>query len=255
MFTYEYTFYPQKTDKEFIYEYNADIQSFFGSLVCNGLILEDHQSITKADDFFTCRVVTPEIDSLETKYFNKYNIRDFDVIKSKSAKAPSYQFIGENFDVNDSCECKAPSHYVLYTSYCSSASPITCGDCLATVPLYKFPKTYDDSEYFDVLTWQKAYRACDMQFMKDIGERHGYYMIHNPKSALTKAGLEICRYLEERVKKPFYYFLYDFYSKNKPTCPNCGQDWINDDFSVLNYDFVCQKCRLVSNKCKSGIER
>lgn len=255
MFTFEYRFYPLENDKEFIYEFIGDIQSFFGSLVNNGMILEDYQNITKSADLFTCRVVAPETDSLETKNFNKYNFRDFDVIKSKSASAPNYLLIGENFDVNDSCSCKGSSHYVLYTTYCSSVSPIICGDCLSAVPLYKFPKTYDDSEYFDVLTWQKTYRACDVQFMKDVGERHGYYMIHNPKSALAKAGLKICRYLEERVEKPFYYFLFDYYSRNKPICPNCGQDWINDDYSVLNYDFVCQKCRLVSNKCKSGIER
>ena len=94
--------------------------------------------------------------------------------------------------MEDSCTCEAPSHYILFSECLWAASPIICGDCKCPVPLYKFPKTYDGTEYFDLLGWQKAYRACDRQFYEGIGERHGYKMMHDPNSLLSKEALQYC---------------------------------------------------------------
>lgn len=248
MYTFEYRFYPKQFDEAFINEFDSDRNWFISSLSKNGVILEAWQNTVKYETYYACRLIAPEMDSLDEKYYNKYNHQFLETVIKKSAKAPDYEYIGENYDDADCCNCDNASHYILYTSYNSSGSPILCGDCLSPVPLYKFPKTYDDSEYYDILCWQKVYRSCDTQFMQGVGERHGYYMIHNPKSAVSKEGLRICRFLEEQTGKPFYYFLYDYYKKNQSICPNCGNNWINHDFDSYNYNYVCKNCGLVSNQ-------
>ena len=255
MHTFEYRFYPKDFEEDFINEYDSDRNWYISSLVKNGLVLEEWQNTVKYESYYACRLIAPEIDSLDLKYYNKYNHQFLETLIEKSVKPPEYEYIGENYDDVDCCECEHSSHYVLYTAYNSSGSPIICGECLSPVPLYKFPKTYDDSEYYDILNWQKVYRACDTQFMQGVGERHGYYMIHNPKSELARDGFRICRSLEMKTEKPFYYFLYDYYGKNKPVCPVCGEQWVNQYLDTYTYDYVCQACRLVSNKTKTGIKR
>lgn len=247
MFTYEYRFYPKTFDKPEIDKFDNEMQWFIVSLSHNGQILSAYQNTVKYADHYACRVVALEKDSLNEKYNNKYTIKFLGNVKEMSLKPPELIWIGENYDIEDGCLCEAPSHYILCAHYADEAPPILCGDCQKSVPLYKFPKTYDNSEYYDLLSWQKVYQACDRQFFNGIGERYGYKMMHNPNSALSKEALQYCEFLEEKVGKPFYYFLFTYYRKNKPFCPKCGESWKNSEGDRIWYDYVCHKCRLVSN--------
>jgi len=251
MFTFEFHFYPKSFEEHYIDDYDNSIQSFIACLYKNGQILAEW-SVVKFFDHYTCRVVAPEMDSLDEKFHNKYCKEDVSAILEKSLKDFEIHFIGENYDVWDSCGCFSSSHYVLFTDYKKQETyPVVCGDCRNTVPLYKLPKTYaeDYEEYYDVQWWQRIYNACDTQFMSGTGERHGYKMMNDPNSALSKEGLRICAFWEERVKKPFYYYLFKYYKKNKPTCPKCNENWVNHN-EKIKYDYVCEKCRLVSNDMK-----
>ena len=217
MYTYEYRFYPRSFEPEELDVFIDNMQWFISCLYKNGQILSEFQNTVKCAD---------------------------------SAKPPELLYIGENYDVEDSCTCEAPSHYILFSECLWAASPIICGDCKCPVPLYKFPKTYDGTEYFDLLGWQKAYRACDRQFYEGIGERHGYKMMHDPNSLLSKEALQYCSIMEEKTGKPFYYFLFTYYKKNKPVCPKCGEPWANQKHAIsrkIRYDFVCHQCRLVAD--------
>lgn len=250
MYTYEYRFYPNLFEQTEENDFVDDMQWFISSLYKNGQILSAYQNTVKCSDYFACRVVALEIDSLGEKYFNKYTTQFLkDVIKI-SKKPPELIYIGENYDVEDCCTCASPSSYILYTDRISFGPPIVCGDCRGYVPLYKFPKTYDETEYYDLLGWQKAYQACDRQFFEGIGERHAYNMMHDPNSFLSKEALRYSRLLEEKIGKPFYYFLFTYYKNNKPICPKCGEPWCNQDKEEkfkLDYDYVCHRCRLVSD--------
>ena len=186
------------------------------------------------------------MDSLDEKYYNKYCKEFLSAVVEKSLKEPEVHFIGENYDAHEICNCETTSHYILFFPYRYIEYPVLCGDCLDSVPLYKLPKTYVDEEYHDVYAWQRVYDACNTQFMVGIGERYGYKMMNSPNSGLSKEGLRICSYWEMHTKKPFYYFLFKYYRKNKTTCPTCGQNWENKN-EEIRYEYVCEKCRLVSN--------
>jgi predicted nucleic acid-binding Zn ribbon protein len=250
MYTFEYRFYPKQFDKDFIEGYEDDMWWFISSLCKSGLALESCQNTIKFDKYYAYRIIAPEKGCLNDGNYNKYNVSFLKDLVEKSTKLPELEYIGENCDVIDCCTCENPSHYILFIENNSEEMPIICGDCMAPVPLYKFPKTYDDTEYFDILNWQKTYKACDMQFMQGIGEKHGYRMMNDPDSQLSTEGLRICSFLEEKTGKPFYYYLFRWYTNNKPLCPKCGEAWANKEPDKYNYDFVCHRCHLVSNNMR-----
>lgn len=245
MYTFEYRFYPKSVEDPERDEFDDEMQWFISSLYKNGQILRDYQNTVKLHDSYQYRVVAPEKTSLERKLYNKYSEGIFQKVLTLSAKPPELYFIGENYDVQDCCECSDSSHYILDADASECSSPIICGDCGCSVPLYRFPKTYHD-EYFDILNWQQVYCACWMQYLQGIGERHGYRMMHSYKSDLAIEGRGICTFLETHTGKPFYYFLFKYYSKNRKECPCCGDLWVNSD-QKYNYGYVCHKCRLVSD--------
>ena len=246
MFTFEIRFYPKSFKEPFINEFDENMQWFISCLYKNGQILKECQNTVKFSGHYAYRVVAPEMDSLAKKHYNKYCRKFLSTVSEKSLKEPEVYFIGENYDARESCNCENTSHYILFFPYRYIEYPILCGDCHRSVPLYKLPKTYDDEEYHDVHCWEQVYRACDTQFMNGIGERHGYKMMSDPNSELSREGLRICAYWEKCVKKSFYYFLFKYYKKNKSACPKCNESWVNKD-KKMQYDYVCKKCRLVSN--------
>ena len=154
MYTYEYRFYPRSFEPEELDVFIDNMQWFISCLYKNGQILSEFQNTVKCAEYFACRIVAPERDSLSEKYGNRYTREFFEDVCKDSAKPPELLYIGENYDVEDSCTCEAPSHYILFSECLWAASPIICGDCKCPVPLYKFPKTYDGTEYFDLLGWQ-----------------------------------------------------------------------------------------------------
>lgn len=247
MYTYEYLFFPKTFEEPEIDEFDDRMQWFIASLAKNGQILSAFQNTVKYADHYAYRVVALEMDSIDEKYNNKYTVQFLEEVIEMSAKPPELVFVGENYDIEDCCVCEAPSHYILFSESGFYAPPILCGDCKSPVPLYKFPKTYDNSEYYNLLGWQKVYQSCDRQFMEGIGERHGYKMMNDPDSLLSQEALKYCNMLEEKTGKPFYYYLFRYYSKNKLFCPKCKEAWKNNDQDKIHYEFVCHKCRLVSN--------
>lgn len=247
MYTFEYCFYPKTFQQPEIDDYDESMQWFLAALEKNGQILSHYYNTVKLDNHYACRVTAPEIDSLHERYWNTFCRKFYHEVAEKSVKMPVLQYIGENYDVPDCCTCSDPSHYILLSEYAQYTIPILCGDCLQTVPLYKFPKTYDKEEYYDVLSWQKLYESCDRQFTEGIGERFGYKMMHDPNSLLSREGMRICKFLEKETGKPFYYFLFQYYRKNKDTCPICNGQWVNQQTGKVHYDMVCHHCRIVSN--------
>ena len=248
MYIYDCCFYPKSFDESYLEKFNECATNIVVSLERTGQILPYWQNTVKYAEHFTYRVVALEMDSLNPKYYNKYLKKFISELETISKKPPEFILIGESYDEDECCSCEKSNHYIIHVNHGSNTSPIICGDCFHAVPLYKFPKTYDSEEYYDLLGWQRLYKSCDCQFMKGIGERHGYKMISDYKSALSQEGLRIREFLETEAQTPFYYFLFKYYKKNNPTCPKCEKNWINKN-SEFKFDYVCHNCRLVSDDC------
>ena len=180
-------------------------------------------------------------------YVNKQSKKIEDLCNAKI----QINTLGKSYDTYRSpCECKKSEFYILITNYLTIESPISCGTCNKSVPLYRLPK-YDDHGYMPILSWETNYNSCDsLQMNCEIGERWASNQMENIKSALTKQGLKICQKLEIITKTPTYYYLHN-YLKYKGdnltrTCPSCYNDWGLQNRLHNFYDFKCDRCKLLS---------
>ena len=240
---YKINFTPKKT-MEFTEEAIKPIWSFLGCLYKNGQILEEYE-LMELDGSLCTFVTPPEDDALKAENNNIYGNESLAIVQENFII--SSEFFGKNMDADDeSCNCKEPSWYMLYADHISSESPVVCGDCGKTVPLYKLPFIFDEKEHYSVLRWQWAYKSIDSLWMQCLSDRFTYRQLHNPTSQLSKDGRDICSAFEEKLGKPFFYYLFNS-SKTSKTCPICGTDWkIYGEKTFV--DYKCDKCRLVADK-------
>lgn len=194
---------------------------------------------------------TLEKDSLDRKYNNFYTERQIDKIEQLCAAKIQIKTVGKtSADYKSACKCKKSDFYILITNYVTIESPIFCGTCHQSVPLYRLPK-YKDHGYVPILSWESDYISCDtLQMNCYVGERWALNQMENLKSTLTKQGLKICRTLEGLTNTPTYYYLHNYlrYKKDDLTraCPGCGNSWGLQPQLHERYDFKCDQCRLVS---------
>jgi predicted nucleic acid-binding Zn ribbon protein len=200
---------------------------------------------------YVTHVMTPDSDSLHKKYGNEYVKKSTAKLK-KEGVTISFTNLGEAVEGASRCNCAKPSAYVLFTTYLSLESPISCLDCLGCVPLYKFP-VMASGEFYEVMSWQSDYQSCDsLQMHCTVLESAATRQISQPGSSLSKSGLRICSELSGSVGTPFYYYLYrgkgrSLASEMKRNCPSCGEPWAGEKSQDSIFDFKCKKCLLVSN--------
>nr|WP_315402725.1 DUF2310 family Zn-ribbon-containing protein [uncultured Sphingobacterium sp.] len=194
---------------------------------------------------------TLEKKSLSKKYNNKYVQDQIDKIEKLSGSRISIKNLGKtSSEYKKPCICCKSEFYILITNYISIHSPLTCGTCNKSVPLYKLPKFYDFG-YMPILSWETNYQACDsLQMNCEVGERWSLNQMQETKSPLSKQGLDICKQIEEQTTIPTFYHLYN-YRKNSGDdknrlCPNCKKKWTLKTQLHNLYDFKCDNCRIIS---------
>ncbi|WP_346354079.1 DUF2310 family Zn-ribbon-containing protein [Azotosporobacter soli] len=164
----------------------------------------------------------------------------------------SWKIIGHDSSSAPLCNCQKVHAYFLYTNYLSLESPLRCGDCFGSIPLYKIPTTKDD-EYVDVMTWESDYRACDtLQMNCSTGERFALKELSQANSSLSKRGIDICRRITTLTTVPTYYYLLRSSGRSKKAelqrkCPCCNENWLLKEPLHGLFDFQCNSCRLLSN--------
>jgi len=194
---------------------------------------------------------TLEKNSLDAKFNNFYVNKQTEKIEELCTSKIHINTVGKSYDTYISpCICKKIDFYILITNYITIESPISCGTCNHSVPLYRIPK-YHDHGYMPILSWETNYISCDsLQMNCEVGERWALNQMQNFNSTLTKQGLKICQALETSTGTPTYYYLHN-YRKNKAgfqmnLCPNCNHSWALKSRLHNFYDFKCDHCRLVS---------
>lgn len=217
--------------------------SYMSCLYKNGQILKSFE-IVKRDDIYLAFVTLPEDDALDKKYNNIYVTKDLNKINELFKL--ELELIGENLNEEKTCTCiEKPCWYMLYSRFLYVGSPIICGSCGLSVPLYKFPFIFNEKEYFSVLEWKEKYADVNSLFIDCLSDKFTYNQMNNVKSKLSKRGIEICKEFERVTDVPFYYFVYH-YEKTPITCPICKMEWkLNDQGAVV--DYRCDSCRLVAD--------
>ncbi|MBU1379326.1 Zn-ribbon-containing protein [Myxococcota bacterium] len=224
---------------------------YLAALRMNGQVCGEEWPIYSERGFVIAIALSPEEDSLKPENNGEYvkkSIREAEEL----GISISSELIGQDCSSSEPCICNESSGYVLFTTYVSIESPVRCIDCFLPVPLYTFP-VFQNGDYYEIICWQSNYKNCDHLLMNcSVLERASTRQISDPRSSLSKAGLEICRLLTHLSGKPFYYYLYrgsgrSVASEKERRCPSCGQPWYLKTPLHSLFHYKCDHCRLMSN--------
>ena len=219
----------------------------------NAQIQGKHHTITQYLTYNTlvCLAHTLEIDSLHKKFNNAYVNQQMDTIERLCLSKLTFKTLGKTrSDDQSACTCTQPNFYILFTHYITIASPLTCGSCFKSVPLYRLPP-YNGHDYYGIFSWEDNYQSCDtLQMGCVVGERWATNQMQDFESQLSKQGREICKKIEELTSTPTYYFLFNYRkfkgNQRSRTCPGCGCKWdLNPPLHDF-FDFKCDQCKIVS---------
>ena len=197
-------------------------------------------------------LLLPEVDALDERNSNVWVRKSIAVAGEAGIVGPVVAILGEDPETVAPCRCTGRTSLILYTNYRMVGSPLQCGDCFEMVPLYRIPPTYDDSEYYNVKSWETDYQACDaLQMGCKTGERFGLREMASPDSSLTKRGRELCEQINQSTGVPTYYYLFRYHGRSLAKergrrCPLCGGEWLLAEPLFDRFDFRCDTCRLLS---------
>ncbi|MGV3719974.1 MAG: Zn-ribbon-containing protein [Actinomycetota bacterium] len=228
------------------------IHGLLGAWRMNGQILGNDLPLARSGGDYHTYLMLPAVDSLAPQHGNK-RVGEANVKLSEAGlQELSCEVVGTDPEGADPCTCPNRRSLILYTHYLSLESCLRCGDCFGTVPLYTVPPTRN-GEYYDVISWQSDYQACDtLQMNCQTGERFGLREMSRLDSSLTVRGRRICGQIEASVGTPVYYYLHrqggrGVKSERERRCPGCGGEWLLRESLHGLFDFRCEPCRLLSN--------
>jgi len=237
-----------KIDKdELIDEFGLLMSSYRSSGQTQGRI--ESQFIN--DNKIVCFPFTLEKYSLAKKYNNFYVNEQSKKLENLCGAKLAFKTVGKSYEsYKTPCTCQKSDFFILITNYLTIESPLACGNCNKSVPLYRLPKYYDFG-YMPILSWETNYIACDrLQMNCEVGERWALNQMEKLDSQLSKQGLEICRKIEELTNICTYYYLHNWKKYRGDSlqrhCPNCNKKWGLETALHRLYDFKCDKCKLVS---------
>jgi predicted nucleic acid-binding Zn ribbon protein len=238
-----------KKNKEELIEEFGLLMSFYRS---NGQIQGKIETQFINGVKMVCLPFTLEKNSLENKYSNLYVKQQTIKIEELCKSKLEFKTVGKSYaSYKTPCNCKKSDFYILITNYLTIQSPISCGNCYNSVPLYRLPK-YNSHEYRQILSWEANYISCDtLQMNCEVGERWATNQMEDLNSELTKQGISICEKINELTNVPTFYYLHN-YRKYKGDllsrpCPSCNLKWDLEQTLHKVFDFKCDNCRLVSS--------
>lgn len=236
------------TNKDEIIDEFGLLMSFYRG---NGQTQGGIESQYIENDKIVCLPFTLEENSLDKKLNNFYVNNQSKKLEELCNSKLIFRTVGKSYaSYKGACKCKKSDFYILITNYLTIESPLTCGNCNKSLPLYKLPVYYDYG-YMPILSWQTNYISCDsLQMNCEVGERWALNQMQKINSQLSKQGIEICRKIEELTSIPTFYYLFDYKKIRKnqspKPCPSCEKDWNLVKQLHDFYDFKCDECKIMS---------
>lgn len=225
------------------------LYTLIGMFVKNGQIADSHNHAHFVEqDYISAIVNIFNDDSLDEQYYNIYIKNTLSKLKADDFRI---EILGKELESRDIATPDETDAFILTTCCYSQQSPVKSFE-FNPVPIHYLPKTHDDNEeYHNLICWQRDFQACDsLQMRCAVGEQWALNQMSDINSELSQYGLEICQILMEKLGKPVYYDLYQYYildDEQQRKCPKCGGEWRLEEPLHQQYDFKCDKCYLLSN--------
>lgn len=227
------------------------VWSLLGSLVHGGN-LHDNFSFGCQSFGWVAYGSAPAKDAFKKQSLTRFALQSLKGFKGVKLKHPHFRFVGKVPETASSCRCIKPKGYILFTTFMTFEPPVRCIRCGGTVALYRL-SCPPEGEHFKMLSWESNYKACDTLYMQSsVGEEFGKRQMSDVNSSLSRSGLAICKELESRMRRPFYYYLNNWSRNSNSTelgrrCPGCGSVWLLKEPLHGKFDFKCDRCHLLSN--------
>lgn len=213
----------------------------------NGLILEGQANVRKRNGTFFCRVVAQGDDALSEQRFNYETRKAAAYLLEMSDGAPEFIDMGRSL-MPRGCACGGKSPYlILYPCAEWEGSPIRCGGCNGSFPLYLTKKYAMDCEFGDILNWRKTFRGYVAHFTSGADRRdkyESYQMLNNCVSALSLLGRRLAGDAERGTGILTYYPLFQQDEIIPNACPQCGANWRNPYPAAIRFSHACPACRI-----------
>jgi predicted nucleic acid-binding Zn ribbon protein len=240
--------FPFDPDRGSFEEYARDVGILMAVYYRNGqqLLTSDHQW-RRGNTLFVQSVV-PARDALSPRHGNRYVREWLRRVRRRSSSPPQFSWLGEIPESVRDCRCRRPRRYFLHTGVAAEVPPVRCGDCLLPVPPYRLPYPGKEEEHASLVSWEMEYRSCERLWYGGIsGEAFAYRQLSSVRSPLVKFGRSLCRELERKTRKPFFYPLFLYRKHPTPRCPDCGVSWELDSKDWY-FRYRCDPCRLLGEK-------
>jgi len=222
------------------------------SLSRTGQIMRGIASAYITRDEIISYQTTLEQSSLDSQYNDEYVNGRIKSLEEGCNSKLKIQVVGEHIPFYKAvCNCKKHESYLLFTTYQNESSPVACGSCGRSVPIYKL-KGLIDTDRTNIEAWVGDYVACDSLNMGcTVGERWSTKQMSDVNSQLSVVGRSICRRIAEVTGIPAYYFLYNYRSISFAKellrkCPSCHGDWLLEKRWLKWHHFKCDRCFLAS---------
>jgi len=220
----------------------------------NGQTLNSEWAFSKNGNTYSTFLMLYQKNALGVRYDSQYGKKARQRIGKVGGTIKIIPLSEDPFSA-ETCTCKKPSFYILYTNYICLESPLRCGDCFNPLPLYKIPsaETNRGELHDQIKSWRSDYQNCDcLQMGCTVGEKFGERELFRHDSNLSTQGLAICNTIAKETGIATYYYLLrskgrNLTSEKKRKCPSCGGDWLLDEPLHDIFDFKCDRCRLLSN--------
>jgi predicted nucleic acid-binding Zn ribbon protein len=197
-------------------------------------------------------IVTATEDALDEKNQNSYVKKGIESLEKLCGYQLQTKFCGYGENQKQSvCMCKKHKHLLLRFS--DEYSPVQCGSCYKSIPLYKLKKIRDDG-YEPITSWMSNSLACVLLDINcRVGEKWAIKQQSNPHTELGKEGIAVTKLIAEKNGIPCYYYLHNYAKHsvkkdNERTCPNCGHEWKLAQEIHQWVWFKCDRCFLMSGK-------
>jgi predicted nucleic acid-binding Zn ribbon protein len=236
-------------------KYKKEVINWANSLERFEHILDDSADYWKSRYNFVLHIEATRIDSLFTKYFNQYVLKNYQQVIKSSQANPMITLLEYKPNKKEG-DLKTAKELFLISNIHNQGPCVRHGDNGRDIPIYLLPM--DPLECESIRFWAWKYREHEMiEIRCGKLEIPAYKQIALLKSDLTKEGRELCKEIELATGKPTYYYMFRYWGwKNKKKefhrpCPSCGKPWRNKKittFGINSFHFKCKPCRLVSNE-------
>lgn len=239
--------FKKETDENELYH---AFWSVLGAMRQNGQLTGREMNCFIQDDKMIAVISSVGEDGLNEKYHNKYVEQNITELEKLCDNSLIINFLGfrEN-EKNAICTCEKPDYFVLY--YYKDYSPIVCGSCDKSYPLYRLPKL-EDFSYWRIMSWVSAYQGCVLLDLNcGTGEKWAMKQLCDPTSGLSIQGQKVTAKIMEETGIKTYYYLSNF-SKSKKAkditrpCPSCSGEWHLEKSIHHHFRHKCDKCLLMS---------